>query len=64
MGRVAWLTFCLLQLVALARLHAEFAADMPRWLVVAAFGWLVAFLPWVARSLWIFLTPRVDGQAG
>jgi uncharacterized protein involved in response to NO len=48
----------------LVRLYAEFSADLPRWLVVAAFGWLIAFLPWVLRSLWIFLTPRVDGQPG
>jgi uncharacterized protein involved in response to NO len=64
MGRIPWLTFCLLQGVVLVRLYAEFSADLPRWLVVAAFGWLIAFLPWVLRSLWIFLTPRVDGQPG
>jgi len=64
MGRIAWLTFGLLQLVALARLHAELATDAPRWLALSAAGWVVAFLPWVARSLWIFLTPRVDGKPG
>ncbi|HEY6941793.1 MAG TPA: NnrS family protein, partial [Dokdonella sp.] len=48
----------------LVRLYAEFSADLPRWLVVAAFGWLIAFLPWVLRSAWIFLTPRVDGKPG
>ena len=25
-------------------------------------GWLLAFLPWVLRSGWIYLTPRADGQ--
>jgi uncharacterized protein involved in response to NO len=64
MGAIPWLTFALLQLVALARLWAEVSADAPLWLVIAAFGWLVAFAPWVLRSLWIYLTPRVDGQAG
>jgi len=64
MGRIPWLTFCLLQGVVLVRLYAEFSADLSRWLVIAAFGWLLAFLPWVVRSLWIFLTPRVDGQPG
>ncbi|HEU4664905.1 MAG TPA: NnrS family protein [Dokdonella sp.] len=64
MGRIPWLTFCLLQVVVLVRLYAEFSADLPRWLVVAAFGWLIAFLPWVLRSLWIFLTPRADGKPG
>ena len=58
------LTFALLQLVACVRIYAEFAHDAPRWLVIAAFGWLLAFLPWVARSLWIFATPRIDGKPG
>ncbi len=64
MGAIPWLTFALLQLVVCARIYAEFAHDAPRWLVIAAFGWLVAFLPWVTRSLWIFATPRIDGAAG
>jgi uncharacterized protein involved in response to NO len=64
MGAIPWLTFALLQLVAVARIYAEFAHDAPRWLVIAAFGWLLAFLPWVVRSLWIFTTPRVDGKPG
>lgn len=64
MGAIAWLTFGLLQLVALARIWAEVASNQSLWLVVAAFGWLFAFAPWVLRSLWIYLTPRVDGKAG
>jgi len=64
MGAIAWLTFALLQVVALLRIGAEFSADMPRWLVIAAFGWLLAFAPWVVRSLWIYVTPRADGRAG
>ena len=64
MGAIPWLTFALLQGVALLRLHAELATDMPRWLLVSAFGWLIAFLPWVLRSLWIFATPRADGRPG
>ena len=64
MGAIPWLTFALLQLVACARIHAEFTHDASRWLVIAAFGWLLAFLPWVLRSAWIFLTPRVDGKPG
>jgi len=64
MGAIPWLTFALLQLVACARIYAEFAHDAPRWLVISAFGWLLAFLPWVMRSLWIFATPRIDGNPG
>lgn len=64
MGAVAWLTFGLLQVVAVARIYAEFTNDAPRWLLIAAFGWLLAFLPWVLRSLWIYITPRTDGKPG
>lgn len=64
MGAIPWLTFALLQLVALVRIGAEIAPDMPAWLAVAAVGWLVAFAPWVLRSLWIYVTPRVDGSPG
>jgi len=64
MGRVPWLAFALLQVVAIARIHAELAENAPFWLMAAAVGWLVAFLPWVVRSLWIFSTPRVDGREG
>ena len=64
MGRIPWLTFLLLQGVVLIRLFAELAANMALWLVIAAFAWLVAFLPWVVRSIWIFMTPRIDGKPG
>ena len=33
-------------------------------LIAASIGWLVVFLPWVLRSLWIYATPRIDGRAG
>ena len=32
--------------------------------LLAALAWFVAFLPWVLRSAWIYLTPRTDGKAG
>lgn len=64
MGRTAWLTFALLQLVAIVRIGAELSTHAQAWLVVAALGWLVAFAPWVLRSLWIYLTPRADGRPG
>ncbi len=64
MGAVAWSCFGLLQVVALLRIRAEFGGDVYLWLVLAAWGWLLAFLPWVLRSAWIFLTPRVDGKPG
>ncbi|MDR3387296.1 MAG: NnrS family protein [Rudaea sp.] len=64
LGAIPGLTFGLLQLVALTRIAAEIAPNMPLWVVAAAFGWLAAFVPWVLRSLWIYLTPRIDGMPG
>ena len=64
MGAVAWLCFGLLQGVALLRIRAAFGGDVYLWLVLAAWGWVLAFLPWVLRSAWIFLTPRLDGKPG
>ena len=64
MGVVPWLTFALLQLVVLARIVAEIAPNQTAWLAGTSVGWLVAFAPWVVRSLWIYLTPRIDGQPG
>jgi uncharacterized protein involved in response to NO len=49
-------------------LRAEFptgpAFNPYLWLVIAAYGWLLAFAPWVLRSAWIYLTPRRDGKPG
>ena len=64
MGAIPWLTFALLQGVVLTRIGAELATNTSLWLVIAAFGWVVAFAPWVLRSLWIYLTPRRDGVPG
>jgi len=64
MGPIAWLTFALLQVVVLMRLGAELAPSPARWLAAAAVGWIVAFAPWVVRSLWLYATPRADGKPG
>lgn len=64
MGAIPWLTFILLQIVVLLRAYAEVAQDSGGWLAIAAFAWLIAFLPWTLRSLWIYLTPRIDGNPG
>ena len=64
MGKVAWLCFVLLQCVVLLRIRAELGGDMYLWLVIAGAGWLLAFAPWVARSAWLYLTPRADGRSG
>lgn len=64
MGAVAWTCFGLLQAVVLVRLCAEFQPDAYGWFLLAAIGWVVAFLPWVARGVWIYLTPRADGRPG
>lgn len=64
MGAIPWLTFALLQLVVLTRIAAEMAPNGAAWLVAAAIGWLIAFTPWVLRSLWLYATPRADGRPG
>lgn len=64
LGRVAAFGFLVVQVVAMLRIAAEFSKDSLAWNAAAALLWLAAFLPWVLRSGWIFLTPRVDGQAG
>ena len=64
LGRIPGLCFVLIQLVAVLRIGAEFAADRWAWMAVAALAWLLAFLPWVLRSVWILATPRADGQPG
>ncbi len=64
LGSVAAITFVLVQGVAILRVVAEAMPDAMLWQAVAAIGWVVAFLPWVVRSGWIYLTPRADGRAG
>jgi uncharacterized protein involved in response to NO len=64
LGGAAGAAFVVVQLVAVTRIVAEIAPDSLAWQAAAALGWLVAFLPWVLRSAWIYLTPRADGQPG
>jgi uncharacterized protein involved in response to NO len=64
LGKVAAAAFLMLQAVAVLRILAELQRDALAWQVVAAWGWLLAFLPWVLRSSWIYLTPRIDGKPG
>ena len=64
LGKVAGFAFVVVQLVAVTRVVAELAPDSLGWQAVAAIGWLLAFMPWVARSAWIYLTPRLDDRAG
>jgi uncharacterized protein involved in response to NO len=60
LGRVAGFAFVAVQAVALLRVVAELQADALSWQAIAAAGWIAAFLPWVVRSCWIYLTPRVQ----
>lgn len=64
LGKVAAFAFCTLQLVAVLRVVAELTQDGLALQAIAALGWLLAFAPWVLRSSWIYLTPRVDGANG
>jgi uncharacterized protein involved in response to NO len=64
LGKVAAFAFIVIQGVAITRVVAELVPDSLAVQAFAAVGWLVAFVPWVLRSTWIYLTPRVDGQNG
>ena len=64
MGAVAWFGFAVLQVVAVMRMLAALGPQRNVWLLLAACGWLLAFLPWVVQSAWIYLTPRADGAEG
>ena len=64
LGGVAAFAFIVVQLAAVARIGAELAPDILLWHGAAGLLWLLAFLPWGLRSLWIYLTPRADGQPG
>lgn len=64
LGRVAAFAFIVIQITAVLRVVAEVLPDALLWQGVAGILWLLAFVPWVFRSSWIYLTPRVDGQTG
>lgn len=64
LGAVAAIAFMLIQCVAVLRIVAELRPDAMFWQVVAACIWLLAFLPWVLRSLFIYTTPRADAKPG
>ncbi len=64
LGFVPGCTFILLQVVVILRVVAEVMPDAIAWDAVAAVGWLLAFMPWVLRSAWIYLSPRRDGKPG
>ncbi len=63
-GGVATFAFAAIQCVCIVRIVAELVPDAFAWQAAAAIGWLLAFLPWVLRSGWIYLTPRADGKPG
>ncbi|GAA5006328.1 NnrS family protein [Pseudoluteimonas lycopersici] len=63
-GGVATFAFVVIQCVCVMRIVAEVVPDALAWQAAAAIGWLLAFLPWVLRSTWIYLTPRADGKPG
>jgi uncharacterized protein involved in response to NO len=64
LGRVAAFAFIGMQGVALARVLAEWMPDPTLWWRATALAWVLVFLPWVLRSAWIYLSPRLDGKPG
>lgn len=63
-GGMATFAFVVIQLVSVMRIAAELVPDQMAWHAAAAVGWLLAFTPWVLRSLRIYLAPRADGKPG
>ena len=63
LGWAAAFAFIVIQVTVLVRIGAELAPDILAWQSAAGLLWLLAFLPWVLRSVWIYLTPRADGKA-
>jgi uncharacterized protein involved in response to NO len=53
-----------MNIVALLRLAAGFSDQPLAWWQASAAGWVLVFLPWVLRHLWIYLVPRADGRPG
>lgn len=64
MPAVAWFAFGAIQVVAVMRVAAEVMPDGMLWQLLAAFGWLIAFSPWLLRIGRIYLSPRIDGKPG
>lgn len=64
LGTVAAIAFVLIQCVAVLRIVAELLPDRMLWQAIAACAWLLAFLPWVLRSVFIYTTPRADAKPG
>lgn len=64
LGRLPAVAFLMIQAVAVVRVMADMMPDAPLWQIIAGLGWILAFLPWVIRSAYIYWTPRVDGKAG
>jgi uncharacterized protein involved in response to NO len=64
LGRIPALAFLGMQGVAAMRVLSELAANPAPWFLAAGVAWVLVFLPWVGRSLWIYATPRADGRPG
>ena len=64
LGRIAGFAFVGMHLVAMARVVGELMPDPSAWWRASALAWLLVFLPWVLRSAWVYLTPRLDGRPG
>lgn len=64
LGPLGAFAFLGINVVVLLRLAADFSDSPLSWWQASAAGWVLAFLPWVLRNLWIYLTPRADGRPG
>jgi uncharacterized protein involved in response to NO len=64
LGRAALFAFVGMQIFAVLRVVGERVPSPMDGYRAAALGGLLVFLPWVLRSLWIYLRLRADGKPG
>lgn len=64
MPGTARLAFAAVQAAAALRLLAAARGEQPSLLALSAVILTAGILPWVARAIWIYLRPRLDGKPG
>ena len=61
---LAWIAFVGMQAAAVIRVVADATRQPSTGYLLAAIVWLIVLLPWVVRSIGIYLMPRKDGRPG
>jgi uncharacterized protein involved in response to NO len=64
MPATAWFAFAIVQVATLLRLFAAIRGEHLVLLVLSALCLFAGLVPWAARGIWIYLSPRADGRQG